>query len=106
MDAQPTDQEILDHYRKVKDEHMGNSPLVGTLMDFSSIKEEYKNAEGVYPWKINHLASICKEKGIRAIKKDGNCNHLRSQARFLPGFCFSILRNDEERKEREGCLAW
>jgi ubiquitin thioesterase protein OTUB1 len=77
----PTDEEILQYERKIKQEEIGNTPLVSTLLDFDSLEQEYASGESIWSEKIDQLKSSCT--GMRRIKKDGNCFYRAFAFRFM-----------------------
>ncbi|KAJ3320754.1 OTU domain, ubiquitin aldehyde binding [Boothiomyces sp. JEL0866] len=76
----PTDEEILKYERQIKDEEIGNSPLVSNIIGFEALEAEYLNGDPIYHSKLRHLKSTgCK---MRTVKKDGNCFYRAFAFRF------------------------
>ncbi|KAI8902735.1 peptidase C65 Otubain-domain-containing protein [Globomyces pollinis-pini] len=67
----PSDQEILDYEREIKNQTIGNTPMVGNLEGFASLEVEYQQGVPIYLEKIETLKELCSQ--TRSIKKDGNC---------------------------------
>ncbi|KAJ8324386.1 hypothetical protein QVD99_002418 [Batrachochytrium dendrobatidis] len=68
--SRPTDEEILSFERQIKAETL-LAPLVGDMVDFTALQQEYASGLNVYVDKIKHLKSTCL--GMRNVRKDGNC---------------------------------
>ncbi|KAJ3172403.1 OTU domain, ubiquitin aldehyde binding [Irineochytrium annulatum] len=88
-DTRPTDQEILDYERQLKEEMTGHQPLVGPLSDFSSLQLEYATGAAIFRRKIADLTTT--HTGMRAIKKDGNCFYRAISYRF----CEAVMQAAE-----------
>ncbi|KAI8850556.1 peptidase C65 Otubain-domain-containing protein [Chytridium lagenaria] len=80
MPDRPTDQEILDYERKLKQELTGDQPLVGALTDLTHLRLEYATGSPIFQRKIETLATT--HPCMRSIKKDGNCFYELSALRF------------------------
>jgi ubiquitin thioesterase protein OTUB1 len=72
------DQEILNFEKQIKS--LDKSPLVGEMLDFSALKAEFEGGNTVCKQKIEYL--INSAKGIRCVKKDGNCFYRAFAYRF------------------------
>ncbi|TPX48093.1 hypothetical protein SeMB42_g01662 [Synchytrium endobioticum] len=69
-ETRPSDDEILRFEKEAKAEEL-NKPVVSDITDFSALSMEYANGAAIFKSKIHSLATTCR--GVRAIKKDGNC---------------------------------
>ncbi|KAJ3210056.1 OTU domain, ubiquitin aldehyde binding [Dinochytrium kinnereticum] len=81
--SRPTDQEILDYERKLKQEMTGSQPLVGDLTDLTPLRLEYAEGAAIFQKKIEALSQT--HPHMRSIKKDGNC--------FYRAFCFAFCES-------------
>ncbi|TPX32603.1 hypothetical protein SmJEL517_g04329 [Synchytrium microbalum] len=77
--ARPSDQEILDFEKIAKADEL-SKPLVSEIMDFTTLQHEYAGGSAIFQRKIQSVIKECR--GMRAIKKDGNC--------FYRGFGFRL----------------
>ncbi|KAJ3108257.1 hypothetical protein HDU97_001791 [Phlyctochytrium planicorne] len=94
----PTDQEILDYERKLKEEMTGSQPLVGDLSpDLSTLQAEYADGSPIFLRKIQSLSQT--HPRMRSIKKDGNCFYRA----FCFGFCDAYIRMMGSEDGRRWC---
>jgi ubiquitin thioesterase protein OTUB1 len=79
-EQRPTDEEILQFEREIKNQETSNTPLVSEMMDFSRLEQEYSQGSPIFIEKIVQLNSS--SKGMRTVKKDGNCFYRAFGFRF------------------------
>ncbi|KAJ3043791.1 hypothetical protein HDV00_004198 [Rhizophlyctis rosea] len=68
----PTDQEILDYIKAMKEEEgISTAPLISEKTGFDALQAEYATGLQVFKDKINQIVETCT--GMRTARKDGNC---------------------------------
>ncbi|TPX59532.1 hypothetical protein PhCBS80983_g02428 [Powellomyces hirtus] len=86
--ARPTDDEILQYERKIKEPHT-LAPLVGEKTGFESLQAEYADGSPTTQAKIALLAE--EYSGLRCTRRDGNC--------FYRGLAYRLCELVSERKD-------
>ncbi|KND03028.1 uncharacterized protein SPPG_02098 [Spizellomyces punctatus DAOM BR117] len=79
-DDRPSDEEILRYERAIKEAETGASPLISDILGMQGLEKEFASGLEIFQRKVKHLSQTCK--GMRTVKRDGNCFYRALSFRF------------------------